>query len=208
MVSHLKWETYVYIQNFLEENMKNNNSDMFAAAMDAILKSAEHKSLFNPTYKVACDLNDVKDSTSDSSSSSSSSSSDTQSADDTSDSDESDSSCADDSSMESDSANVDDCSSEDSKCSTASYDVAIDSLLTASAALDSIGFEKSATISLQLASFIVEAKKKEVKKDKKKDMKKDKKDSKKDSKSTSTKSTSSKSTSKSTSSKSTKPVKK
>lgn len=44
------------------------------------------------------------------------------------------------------------------------YDMAIDGLLTASAALDSIGLEKSATISLKLASLIVDAKKADLKK--------------------------------------------
>jgi len=48
------------------------------------------------------------------------------------------------------------------------FDIAIDSLLTASAALDTIGFDKSATISLKLASFITEAKKKICRKTRKK----------------------------------------
>lgn len=62
----------------------------------------------------------------------------------------------------SDSSYADDSSDDVS----AAYDVAIDSLITASAALDSLGLEKSATVSLKLASFIVEAKK--VDKDKEK----------------------------------------
>lgn len=44
----------------------------------------------------------------------------------------------------------------------AGFDIAIDSLLTASAALDSLGMEKTATLSLKLASIIVEAKKKDT----------------------------------------------
>lgn len=43
------------------------------------------------------------------------------------------------------------------------FDIAIDSLLTASAALDSVGMEKSSSLSLKLASLVVEAKKKDVK---------------------------------------------
>tara|TARA_R110000868_G_scaffold99024_1_gene272586 strand:- start:15008 stop:15826 length:819 start_codon:yes stop_codon:yes gene_type:complete len=43
------------------------------------------------------------------------------------------------------------------------FDIAIDSLLTASAALDSVGMPKSSSLSLKLASLVVEAKKKDVK---------------------------------------------
>lgn len=39
------------------------------------------------------------------------------------------------------------------------FDVAIDSLITASAALDSVGMEKSSGLSLKLAALVVEAKK-------------------------------------------------
>ena len=63
----------------------------------------------------------------------------------------------------------------------AAFDIAIDSLLTASAALDSIGIDQGSILSLKLASLIVEAKKKtEKKKDDKKSS--DKKDSSKDKK--------------------------
>jgi hypothetical protein len=68
--------------------------------------------------------------------------------------------------------------SDEDKVSSA-YDVAIDSLLIASAQLDSIGLGRGSAISLKLASLVVEAKKKE--KDSKKDSKKSSKDSKKDS---------------------------
>jgi len=54
-----------------------------------------------------------------------------------------------------DSSDADDLKSE------AAFAVAIDSLLTASAALDSVGMEKSAAFSLKLASIVVEAKKKD-----------------------------------------------
>lgn len=43
----------------------------------------------------------------------------------------------------------------------AGFDIAIDSLLTASAALDGVGMEKTAALSLKLASLVVEAKKKD-----------------------------------------------
>jgi hypothetical protein len=63
---------------------------------------------------------------------------------------------------------------DDEKVSSA-YNVAIDSLLVASAALDSIGLGQGSSISLKLASLVVEAKKKD--KDSKKDSKKSSKDS-------------------------------
>lgn len=84
---------------------------------------------------------------------------------------------------------------EDEKEAEAAYNVAIEGLLKASAALDHIGFEKGASVSLSLASLVTAAKKKDkkekadkkkkfqlFKKDPKKDMKSSKKDSKKDSK--------------------------
>jgi hypothetical protein len=58
---------------------------------------------------------------------------------------------------------------------SSAYNVAIDSLLVASAALDSVGLGQGSAISLKLASLVVEAKKKE--KDSKKDSKKSSKDS-------------------------------
>lgn len=51
----------------------------------------------------------------------------------------------------------------DQDMTSTAFDVAIDSLLTASAALDSVGMEKSSSLSLKLASLVVEAKKKDVK---------------------------------------------
>jgi len=71
---------------------------------------------------------------------------------------------------ESDESDADDSDSDGD--SNAAFDVAIDSLLTASAALDSVGMEKSATFSLKLASLIVEAKKDKAEEKKKKDEKK------------------------------------
>ena len=77
---------------------------------------------------------------------------------------------------------------------SSAFDVAIDSLLTASAALDKVGFEKGSSFSLKLASIVVEAKKKEKAKAKAKKDSKTSKDSKssKDSKKTSKDSKSSK----------------
>lgn len=80
------------------------------------------------------------------------------------------------SSSSSDSSKADD---DDDMKAQAAFAVALDSLLTASAALDAVGMEKTAEVSLRLASLVAEAKKKD--KDSKKS-KKDSKDSKKDSK--------------------------
>lgn len=166
-------------------------SDLVAAAMDAALKSDEHKSLFGTQYKYASDENDAKcakcgsescscgDSSmawddndarakakSSEESSSSSSSSDESSADDNDAKKKKmppwlkDESSADDEDL------ANDGSSEDMQ--TSALDVAIDSLLTASGALDSAGLANGATLSLKLASLVVEAKKK-MKEDKKSD---------------------------------------
>lgn len=51
----------------------------------------------------------------------------------------------------------------DPEMASTAFDIAIDSLLTASAALDSVGMPKSSSLSLKLASLVVEAKKKDVK---------------------------------------------
>jgi hypothetical protein len=165
-------------------------SDYVAATMDAVLKSEAHQTLFGTKY--ASDENEAKKC---SCGEDGCSCGDTQMASDElevkEESCEQDSSCADDLPEDDNSA----------------YDVAIDGLLSASAALDSIGFEKSAIISLNLASLIVEAKKKNDKKPAKKKPVPASSSKSTSSKSTSSKSTSSKSTSsKSTSSKST-PVK-
>jgi hypothetical protein len=53
--------------------------------------------------------------------------------------------------------------SADDYMSSSAFDVAIDSLLTASAALDVVGMEKSSSLSLKLAALVVEAKKKDPK---------------------------------------------
>lgn len=190
--------------------MNNKNvSDFVAATMNAVLNSSEHKSLFDSTYKTASDQNNAKEKCEKCSMSKDSCScGDVLKADDnevSSSDSSSDSSCADDEDVKDSSCSADD------TMESAAFDVAIDSLLTASAALDSLGMEKSATVSLKLASLIVEAKKVDKKekdskkskkeKDSKKSMKKPEKGKGSKSTSTSSKSTSSKSTS--TSSKST-----
>jgi colicin import membrane protein len=153
--------------------MKNSNiSDFVAVAMDTVLKSDEHKSLFATQYKYASDEkdaschvckqslcvcnknkandNDVKDSSDDyssssSDSSSSSSESDGSSSEDYDTKDHMDSSYADDDALQ----------------VSAAFDVAIDGLLTASAALDSIGLSNGSSLSLKLATLVVNAKKRD-----------------------------------------------
>ena len=175
-------------------------SEFVAQAMDAVLRSQEHQSLFGTQYKAADQLNPApihgagtpsdpyampvdkitakppvsakaddsfaddndakkkKAKPADSSGSDGDADGDCGSADDQ--------AAKDSKSSDSDSSSADD---EDMK-SSAAFDVAIDSLLTASAALDNVGMEKTASLSLKLASLVVEAKKKknEDKKDKEK----------------------------------------
>lgn len=71
--------------------------------------------------------------------------------------------------------------SDEDMTAQAHFDIAVDSLLSASASLDELGFDKGSAISLKIASLVVEAKKKDMAfKEKMKDLKdaKDKKDSK------------------------------
>lgn len=148
-------------------------SDFVAATMDAVLKSEAHKSLFGTQYKFASDESFADDSKcSKCENATCTCEKDTSSADDMLDADDNeakkkkglppwlqkkDESCASD--EEEDESMADD---SEMKTSTA-FDLAIDSLLTASAALDSVGMEKSAAFSLKLASFVVTAKKKDKK---------------------------------------------
>jgi hypothetical protein len=134
--------------------MRNKNvSDFVANTMASLLKSAEHQSLFNPyKYASAQDSQDANQANDDIVNN------DVLNVDE-----KKDTSCAD-----------DNCA--DNNISTA-YDIAIDSLLTASAALDSLGLGKGSAFSLKLASFVVEAKKKDSKEvANKKNVKKDKED--------------------------------
>ncbi len=204
--------------------MNKSISDFVAASMDAVLKSEEHKSLFK-NYKTAsdnsADYSSVKD------------------MNDAKKHKKKCEDCEEDiDNCYCDSMNVEDLHSgwdDESQAwdenngmtsndmllndemlahngtmhSTAALDVAIDSLLTASAALDSVGMDSGSTVSLKLASMVVEAKKAMTKEEKKKLMERlnkgKKNKSSKDSKpsKSSGKSTPSSSSSKSTSSKST-----
>jgi hypothetical protein len=154
-------------------------SDFVAATMNAVLESDEHKSLFGNFNKRAqlegfkvtrhkdLDPNTKCDGI-------------IQGGQCTTcgwvrDKNKAEDSSTDGSSSSSDSNDVKDGSSD--KISSA-FDIAIDGLLTASAALDSVGFEKSASLSLRIASFVAEAKKKEKEK---KSGKKDEKSSEKSS---------------------------
>ncbi len=196
--------------------MKNQSvSDFVAASMNAVLNSKEHKSLFDVQYKYAQDMNDAKKGKcSDCDKSKEDCKCDSSMADDddndarkkkdddsaawdNDDNDarkkkDSDSSDADDDDNDARKKKDEDEASDGLETSVA-YDVAIDSLLTASAALDSVGLGRGSAFSLKLASLVVEAKKKD--KDSKKDKKKDSQSAK-DKKSDSKKSDSKKSDSK------------
>ena len=179
--------------------MKNKSvSELVAMEMDALLNSAEHRSLFN-TYKLAeDDDNDArkkKMKEEEDSKAKAKKDEDKSSADDMNDADSagahktpsieslynvspakdhvSDSkkneldSCDADDNDDEDNSDADDNDDEDnSDAQDQALDVALASLLNASAALDSVGFEKSASLSLSIAGFVAEAKAK--KKDKKK----------------------------------------
>lgn len=163
--------------------MSNKNiSDYVAAAMDAALKSEAHQSLFGTQYKYASDQSDAKDKCSkcgDKCSCGDTMMADDQDAkkkkelEDSSSADDQDAKKKKDS--EDSSSDSKDSSSADDLSVSAAFDVAIDSLLTASAALDQVGLEKSSAFSLKLATLVVEAKKKEKdsKKSKKSDSKSD-----------------------------------
>lgn len=157
-------------------------SDFVAATMNAVLESDDHKSLFGSTYKTASEtlpgglVKDPCPKCGQQKVAGSCLKCDGAKADDNAAKDMEDESCADDSDDEnsaddsddeSDADDSDECSADDEKVSSA-LDIAIDGLLTASAALDSVGFEKSSTLSLKIASFVVEAKKKEKEKKSKK----------------------------------------
>ena len=146
--------------------MKNKSvSDFVAAAMDAALKSDEHKSLFNTQYKYASaeDENDAKDKCSKCDKKHDECKcGDSMMADDNDAKKKKDS---EDSKDSKDSSSADD----QEEMSSAAFDVAIDSLLTASAALDSVGLSRGSAFSLKLASLVVEAKKKDAAKDKEKE---------------------------------------
>ena len=161
--------------------MKQDFSNEIAAQMKLNLESPEHLSIFAGKEKCSacdcapceCDSHSAKDSKD------SEKSTDSHSVKDSKDSEKStDSHSADDAHNHfgtgapkfDDSSKYSDSSEADDEAVLA-FDQAIGSLLSASAALDAAGLEKSASLSLHLANFVVEAKKK-AKKKKKSDSKK------------------------------------
>ncbi len=163
-------------------------SDFVAASMDAVLKSEEHKSLFGTQYKFA-QANTLPPLVGPETGPSVGPHEPTgykapvpekpkgyyrqdgtfvpgpvQEGDKLLASDDNDAKDSSGSSDSSDSSSSSDsCSADDDLETSAAFDVAIDSLLTASAALDSVGMSKSSAFSLKLASLVVEAKKAEKK---------------------------------------------
>lgn len=137
-----------------------NNKPSYDLASDMLTKlaSPENVALFRKDYVVAEDENDAKhvETYEDDSNDAQASEEDTSNAED-------------DSSDENDSDDV-----------SLALDTAVASLLSASAALDAVGFEKSASLSLKLASFVVDAKKKQDVIKNQKDFKKHVKDVKKE----------------------------
>lgn len=163
--------------------MKYNVGNDIAKKMDEIFKSAEHQALFGKTAQYVQRHNEVDPS---SQCDGVLARGECLKCHKTVEVAKADDSCA---KETSDCSMVDDSStsqSYDSKESTA-YDIALDSLLTASAALDSVGFAKSAAISLKIASLVAEAAKKKEKAKGKKDEKSTSKSKKEDSKSKSKK---------------------
>ena len=127
--------------------MKNNSvSDFVASTMDALLGSEEYKTLFHKGFVSNASDESAEKSTEDKSHAEDFTLDNNDAADD-----DDNNEVSDNNDMKGES-----CSAEE-KVSTA-LDVAIDSLLTASAALDSVGLESSSSLSLKLASFVVEAK--------------------------------------------------
>ncbi len=175
-------------------------SDFVAATMDAVLNSEQHKSLFRGTYKYASEKEDVdhaktckdchqaKDmcmcmADDNALKHSAKTCKDCHQAKDMCMcmADDNELYVDDDKSYDADdhmsydaddhmSYDSDDASMKEEMSATAAFDVAIDGLLTASAALDAVGMSNSSTVSLKLASLVVEAKKavKEEKKEKSK----------------------------------------
>jgi len=169
--------------------MKQDLSNLIAEQMQKTLSSPEHQSIFGLDKAAQTttedDMHSAKDSSKDSSdedthsakdSSKDSSKEDTHSAKDSNDHFDTSGSGKVEMSKEDKSKYASDESDE----VELALDTALGNLLSASSAFDAAGFEKSASLTLELANFVVEAKKKADKK--KKSKKSDKKDSKKDSK--------------------------
>ena len=115
--------------------MTKSVSDYIASSMQATLNSAAHKSLFSK-FASSDEESSVEES-------------------------EEDCSDADDSASEEVEDESDACDKDEDLETSAHYDSAIDSLLVASASLDSLGFGRGSALSLKLASLVVEAKKKD-----------------------------------------------
>lgn len=175
--------------------MKNEDmSNMIASQMYKTLSSPEHQEIFglDKTAQTMAEKADAKDKKEEKE--------DSHSAKDSKESKESDEHSAKDSKEEkSDKSDADDLKAKypaeswDADDGVVAFDEAISNLLKASSALDAAGLEKSASLTLDLAGFVVEAKKKADKKKKSKKSKdskkskeskksKDSKESKKDSK--------------------------
>lgn len=160
--------------------MKNKSvSDFVATTMDAVLNSREHQSLFGGTYKYASSDEDKNNAKMSKPCKTCKQKEDMcmcaggyMADDGMSDDHMMDNSMSYDAEDGMDMSPAMSHMSEE-MASTAAFDVAIDGLLTASAALDAVGMSNSSTVSLKLASLIVEAKKvvKEEKKNKKKSTK-------------------------------------
>lgn len=171
--------------------MKNNSvADFVAAAMDTVLKSEAHQSLFGTMTKRASlkklaeavwcpKCRDVKEPDMTGAcptcggplpKQEQAKADDNAAKDMSLETSDADTCMADDSVDDSDSSYADDTAEE--KVSSA-YSVAIDSLLTASAALDSVGMDKTSALSLRLCSLVVEAAAKKKDKGSKEKAKKD-----------------------------------
>jgi len=152
--------------------MKNKSvSDLVAFAMNENLESEAHKSLFGGEYVVRAEQ-DVA--CADDNHAEHKSSEDCDMANDKEDDD--DDNYAKDADGDDDDNDADDEDEDDNDADDVSLalDTAAANLITASAALDAAGFEKTASLSLQMATFICNAaaKKKKDSKDKKKSDKK------------------------------------
>ena len=139
--------------------MKNKTiSDFVAASMNAVMNSPQHKALFNNVYKYAS----AEDSSSSMDQNDAKSKKHSKKCEDC--GEDLDNCCC---SMSDDvPLPADDNFSAEEMSTKAAFDVAVDSLLTASAALDSVGMEHGSTLSLKLASLVAEAKKKMTSKEK------------------------------------------
>lgn len=122
--------------------MKNSVSDFVASSMDAIMKSKEHKQLFNKFASTMCEKCKEEDCKCDAAMA------DTKK--EPVEVEKEDEAAA-------DTADVSE--ANDVLSVEAQLSIAIDSLLVASSALDAVGFEKSAEHSLKIAAFVSEAKK-------------------------------------------------